>query len=870
MSTQVQIRRGNTAQTAAFTGVVAELTVDTDKKVVVVHDGTTAGGIPLSKESTASTIFNHANGAFDKANSANVLAQAGYNQANTATTSAQAAFDKANQTAQLAFTTVSANGTNLVADANNDTLTITSAVANGIFVSGNSSTDALDIGLINSGVTASGYGDSISVPTFVVDTKGRLTSASNTTIRSGTTSQTGVIQLEDSVTSTSTSNAATPASVKTAYDLATTANNNAVNAGTYANAAFDKANSANVLAQSGYNQANTATTTAGLSYNHANGAFDKANTATTTADAAFAKANSANVIAQSAFDNSNTKFSSSGGSITGTVSVTGNVYAGNVIANSAFTSLAGLSKLELSDIGLVAISVAGQTYQFGASGIETNQGLFGGTFGGNRLSLNSETNLISNRLDTVKIQTGTTGTTVNDFVFANTSLTVPGGITANGFTAGGINVVPTLAASFSTANAAFTRANNSLNANTGGSITGDVTVTGNLTIIGQTVYANTTTALIADNIITLNAAIGQASAPTVNAGIEVDRGSSANVLLQWNETTDKWQFTNDGSTYYDIADAGRLDSVFSLANGTAGVANTDFTTISATAGVYGNASHVPITTLTANGRVSSITNTSIAIDTAAITSGTLADARLPTKGTAGTYANATHVPVITTDAYGRVTGVTNTAISFPAETDTLQTVTTRGSTTANAINVTNTTSSTSKTTGALTVAGGVGVSGDLFAGNSIVVDGGAYGNVTTTQFASVYGQAYGSNPYSIVQVRSSDFTTGMGIQAHSGLNGLLYSNTGIQFNTSTIVRDKDYTTGGTNAGQFAANGAFIAQASLASTSNATGSIQVVGGVGVKGNVAADGIIFPDNTRQTTAATAGASIGDVLALSIALG
>jgi hypothetical protein len=504
MPTQLQLRRGNTAQTSVFTGVTAEITVDTDKKTLVVHDGSTAGGIPLAKESALTTIYAHANGAFDKANSSNVIAQA--------------AFDKANQTAQLAFTTVSANGTSLVADANNDTLTITSAVANGVFVSANASTDALDIGLIDSGVTASGYGDSISVPTFVVDAKGRLTSASNTTIRSGTTSQTGVVQLQDSVISTSTSNAATPASVKTTYDLATTANNNAVNAGTYANAAFDKAN-----------------------------------TATTTADAAFAKANSANVIAQSAFDNSNTKFNSSGGSITGTVSVTGNVYAGNVIANSAFTSLAGLSKLELTDIGLVGITVAGQTYQFGGSGIEASQGVFGGSFGGNRLSLNNETNLISNRLDTVKIQTGTTGTAVNDFVFANTSLTVPGGITANGFTAGGINVVPTLAASFSTANAAFTRANNSLNVNTGGSITGDVSVTGNLTIIGQTIYANTTTALIADNIITLNAAIGQASAPTVNAGIEVDRGSSANVLLLWNETTDKWQFTNDGSTYFGIS-----------------------------------------------------------------------------------------------------------------------------------------------------------------------------------------------------------------------------------------------------------------------------------------------------------------------------
>jgi hypothetical protein len=92
-----------------------------------------------------------------------------------------------------------------------------------------------------------------------------------------------------------------------------------------------------------------------------------------------------------------------------------------------------------------------------------------------------------------------------------------------------------------------------------------------------------------------------------------------------------------------------------------------------------------------------------------------------------------------------------------------------------------------------------------------------------------------------MQVRSNDFKTGMGMQTYAGLNGLFYSNTGIQFNTSSIVRDKDYPTGGTNAGQFAANGAFIAQASLASTSNATGSIQVVGGIGVKGNVYADAV-----------------------------
>lgn len=52
MSTAVQIRKGTTAEHATFTGALAEITVDTDKDVVVVHDGTTAGGFPLAKETT--------------------------------------------------------------------------------------------------------------------------------------------------------------------------------------------------------------------------------------------------------------------------------------------------------------------------------------------------------------------------------------------------------------------------------------------------------------------------------------------------------------------------------------------------------------------------------------------------------------------------------------------------------------------------------------------------------------------------------------------------------------------------------------------------------------------------------------------------
>jgi hypothetical protein len=44
-----QRRRGTTAEHASFTGLLGELTVDTDKDVVVVHDGSTAGGFPLAR-----------------------------------------------------------------------------------------------------------------------------------------------------------------------------------------------------------------------------------------------------------------------------------------------------------------------------------------------------------------------------------------------------------------------------------------------------------------------------------------------------------------------------------------------------------------------------------------------------------------------------------------------------------------------------------------------------------------------------------------------------------------------------------------------------------------------------------------------------
>jgi hypothetical protein len=51
MAIQIQLRQGTTAEHNSFTGAVGEVTVDTDKKTVVVHDGTTVGGTALAKVS---------------------------------------------------------------------------------------------------------------------------------------------------------------------------------------------------------------------------------------------------------------------------------------------------------------------------------------------------------------------------------------------------------------------------------------------------------------------------------------------------------------------------------------------------------------------------------------------------------------------------------------------------------------------------------------------------------------------------------------------------------------------------------------------------------------------------------------------------
>ena len=102
----------------------------------------------------------------------------------------------------------------------------------------------------------------------------------------------------------------------------------------------------------------------------------------------------------------------------------------------------------------------------------------------------------------------------------------------------------------------------------------DVTVDGNLTVNGTVTHVNSTTVDIGDNILVLNS--GATGTPTLDAGIEVNRGTDAAVQLLWKESQGKWgQYVNEvftpfsleGHTHVaaDITDFG--DAVLAYVNG---------------------------------------------------------------------------------------------------------------------------------------------------------------------------------------------------------------------------------------------------------------------------------------------------------------
>ena len=242
---------------------------------------------------TAVLAYGQANAAFTQANTANSIAISAYGQANLAYTQANTANSiaiSAYGQANLAYTQANTANSIAISAYGQANLAFTAAnnAANTVRVTANSGSaqSAVSLNFIN---TAS----------VLVSLGAGSTGNANVSFSAvaGTTTVPGIVQLTDSVTSTSTTTAATPNSVKTA---------------------FDQGNAA-------YTQANTANTTAVAAYGQANAAFAAANNA----------ANGARVSANSgtAFSNVSLNFVNTA---TVQVSVTNPVSG---IANIAFTSL---------------------------------------------------------------------------------------------------------------------------------------------------------------------------------------------------------------------------------------------------------------------------------------------------------------------------------------------------------------------------------------------------------------------------------------------------------------------------------------------------------------------------------------------------
>ena len=185
----------------------------------------------------------------------------------------------------------------------------------------------------------------------------------------------------------------------------------------------------------------------------------------------------------------------------------------------------------------------------------------------------------------------------------------------------------------------------------------NLTITGDLTVSGNTTYVNTETIQLSDNIITLNA--NHTGAPTQDAGIEVERGSANNVVLQWNEVNDYWEIASGGVV-------GRI-----LTTGDEGSGNgLDSDTLDGQEGTY-YLDYNNFTNTPASAAGLSLTLTGKTTGTGSSNTGVLSIAtELANTGvTPGVYGSASQIPVFTVDEDGRLTTANTSPVAGVTDAD---------------------------------------------------------------------------------------------------------------------------------------------------------------------------------------------------------
>lgn len=404
-------------------------------------------------------------------------------------------------------TTVAANSVALGTDTTGNYVATLADAGNGNITIANSGAEsaAVTIDLADSGVTAASYGSATAVPVLTVDAKGRVTSAST-------------------------------AAITTSFDVAADSGDNDTVAG------------GETLTFSGGTGLSSTVSANEITFKLDDTSVSAGSYGSTTAIPTFT------VDAQGRITSASTV------SVATSMSIEGDSGTGSLNLLTDTLDIAGGTG--------IATSASGDTVTVTLSDTAVSAGSYGGATAVPVLSIDAQGRITSASTATISTTWTVSDGSTTSAIDGGDTLVVAGGTGVTSTVSGdtvtldiGQDVSTTADVQFNDVQVDGTLTSDDITS-TNISVAGNATITGNLTVQGTTTTVNSNTVSIGDNIIVLNS--DESGEPSQNAGIEIERGTSDNVFVRWNETTDRWQFTNDGSTYYNIPVSSEIDNYTSF------------------------------------------------------------------------------------------------------------------------------------------------------------------------------------------------------------------------------------------------------------------------------------------------------------------